>query len=134
VTTVQGPQHRRTIRGAPRQYEILLQLRYKATSKQGPLYGSGQSRLISSRDITFSPSDGLKPGMNADIEVDWPRHLEGRIRLQLALQVIIIGTQDGVAEARIKTYDFRIAGLAEVETPTCPRIREADHWPSRAGY
>jgi hypothetical protein len=119
VTTVQGPQHRRTIQGASRQYEIPLQLRYKATSKQGPLYGLGQSRLISSRDITFSPSDGLTPGMNADIAVDWPRLLDGRIRVQLALQVTIIGTQEGVAEARIMTYDFRIAGLAEVETPTC---------------
>ena len=118
MTTIQGAQHRKTTYRAPRQYEIPLRLRYKATSKQGPLYGLGQSRLIGSRDITFSPSDGLKPGMNADITVDWPRLLDDRIRLQLVLQVTIIGAQDGVAEARITTYDFHTAELAEVETPT----------------
>jgi hypothetical protein len=112
VTTVQGPQHRTTIQGAPRQYEIALQLRYKATSKQGPLYGLGQTRLIGSRNITFTPSDGLKPGMNADIAVDWPRFLDPRIHLQLVLEATIIDSQDGVAEAYLNRYYFR----------TCPPL------------
>jgi hypothetical protein len=71
--------------------------------------------MISSRDIVFAPGDGLEPGMTAEIVVDWPLLLDDRIRLQLVLQVTIIGTQDGVAEARILTYDFRTRAPVEAE-------------------
>ena len=63
--------------------------------------------MMSSKDISFTPGDGLKPGMKAEIIVDWPRFLESRVQLQLVLQVTISCSQDGVAEARIRTYDFR---------------------------
>jgi hypothetical protein len=49
--------------------------------------------------------------MTAEIVVAWPHLLDGRIRLQLVLDAIITGSQDGVTEARILTYDFRTAGL-----------------------
>jgi hypothetical protein len=90
-----------------------LQLRYKATSKLGPLQGFGQTRMISSKDIIFAPSVGLEPGMNAEIVVDWPRLLDDRIHLQLVLQVTIIRCKEGVADARILKYDFRTHPLAE---------------------
>jgi hypothetical protein len=54
--------------------------------------------------------------MAAEVALAWPHLLEGRIRLLLVLQVAIIGSQDGVAEARILTYDFRTAGRPRVET------------------
>ena len=66
---------------------------------------------MSSKDIIFGLGEGLQPGMNAEIVVAWPRLLDGRIRLQLVLDVIITGSQDGVTEARILTHDFRTAGL-----------------------
>jgi hypothetical protein len=107
VTTVQEPQHRTTTQGPSRRYPIALQLRYQATAKHGPLYGFGQTRMMSSKDIIFAPGDGLKPGMTAEIAVAWPRLLDGRIRLQLVLEASITSSQDGVVEARILTYDFR---------------------------
>jgi hypothetical protein len=76
--------------------------------------------MMSSKEIIFGGGNGLKRGMKAEIAVAWPRLLDGRIHLQLVLQVAIIGSQDGVAEARILTYDFRTAGLAEVETEAEP--------------
>jgi hypothetical protein len=91
-----------------------LQLRYKATSKQGPVEGFGQTRMMSSRDIIFAPDDGLEPGMTAEIVVDWPPLLDDR-HLQLMLQVIITGTQDGVAAASIWAYDFRTSRPLEAE-------------------
>jgi hypothetical protein len=86
-----------------RRYAIALQLHYKAKIKHGPLYGSGQSRMISSKDIIFDGGKGLEPGMNAEIVLEWPRLLDDRIRLQLVLRVTITGSQDGVTEARIHT-------------------------------
>jgi hypothetical protein len=53
VTTISGPQHRAATKEPPRRYPLPLQLGYKATSKLGPLYGFGQIRVISSKDIIF---------------------------------------------------------------------------------
>jgi hypothetical protein len=96
-----------------RRYPIALQLRYKAKTKHGPLAGSGQTRMISSKDIIFDGGNGLEPGMNAEIVLDWPCLLDDRIRLQLVLGVTITGSQDGVTEAHILAYDFRTCGPAE---------------------
>ena len=93
-------------------YPVSLQLHYRVKSKPGPVEGFGQTRMMSSQDIVFVPSDGLKPGMNAEIVVDWPPLLDGR-HLQLVLQVTITGSQNGEAEGRIRTYDFRTRGPAE---------------------
>jgi hypothetical protein len=106
MTTIQSLQHRTTLQGL-RRYPITLQLRYRAESKLGSLHGFGRIRMMSSKDIVFASGDGLKPGMKAEIIIDWPRFLEGRIQLQLVLQVTISGSQDSVAEARIRAYDFR---------------------------
>jgi len=113
MITVQGRQHR-TYK-PPRSYTLQLQLHYKAISKQGPVYGFGQTRMMSGRDIILAPDDGLEPGMTAEIVVDWPRLLDDRIRLQLVLQVTITGSKDGVAEASILAYDFRTRGHVEAE-------------------
>jgi hypothetical protein len=107
VTTIQAPQYRTRIQAPPQRYYTPLQLCYKATSKQGPLYGFGRTRTMSSQDITFAPSGGLKPGMNAEIAIAWPLLLDGRIRLQLVLEATITDNQNGVAEASILTYHFR---------------------------
>ena len=48
--------------------------------------------------------------MAAEIALAWPFLLDNRIRLQLVLQVMITGTQDGVAGARILAYQFHTAG------------------------
>ena len=53
--------------------------------------------------------------MNAEIVVDWPRLLEGRIRLKLVLEVTT-DNRDGVAHGRSALYDFRTAGLAKEKT------------------
>jgi hypothetical protein len=124
VTTIQGPQHRTATQAPPRRYPIPLPLRYKATSIPRALCGFGQTRMISSKYIVFAPGDGLKPGMNAEIAIDWPRLLDGRIRLQLVLVVTIIESQDGATEARILTYDFRTRPPAEAQqraltSPAC---------------
>jgi hypothetical protein len=111
--------HRTTIqRRACPYYSVSLQLRYKATSTQGPVEGLGQTRMMSSQDIIFAPGDGLEPGMIAEIAVAWPRLLDGHIGLQLVLETAITGSQDGVAEARILAYDFRTCRLAEAEPKT----------------
>jgi hypothetical protein len=94
-------------------YPIPLQLRYKSESKQGPVQGFGQTKMMSSREIIFAAVDGLKPGMNAEIVVDWPCLLEDRIRVQLVLKATITDNRDGVAHARVVKYDFRTAGVAE---------------------
>ena len=107
MTTTQGPQHRATIRVAPGWYPVSLQLRYKTTSKHGPLYGFGETRMMSSKDIIFGPSEGLKAGMGAEIAVAWPLLLDGHIHLQLVLDAIITASEDGLAAARILAYDFR---------------------------
>jgi hypothetical protein len=96
---------------APNRYPISLQLRYKA--KGFPVEGFGQTVMMSNRDIVFAPDHGLKPGMAAEIALAWPFLLDNRIRLQLVLQVMITGTQDGVAGARILAYQFHTAGPAE---------------------
>jgi hypothetical protein len=88
-----------------------LQLRYKAQTKYGPLYGFGETRTISSKDIIFAGGNELQPGMKAEIAVAWPLLLDGHIRLQLMLKTIITSCQDGVVEARILEYDFRTHGL-----------------------
>ena len=131
MTTIHRPQDGTTIQGPPRQYPIILELLYKATSKQGPLYGFGQTRMISSQDITFTPSGGLKPGMAVEIAVAWPPLPDGRIRLQLVVEATIIGSQDGVAEARIIDYHFRTRGFAEHSRAVGPE-REPNH--RAAGY
>jgi hypothetical protein len=71
--------------------------------------GFGQTRMMSSQDIVFAPSDGLEPGMNAEIVVNWPPLLDERNLLELVLQVTITLTQDGEAEARILSHHFRSA-------------------------
>ena len=101
-----------TIQWPPRQYPMPLQLRYKAKSKYGPLYGFGNTRMMSGKEIIFGGCNGLKPGMKAEIAVAWPRLLDGRMRLELVLQATITGSQDGMVEARIRAYDFRTAGRA----------------------
>ena len=107
MTTIQGPQHRTAIKGPPHWYPIPLALRYKATSNRGLVRGFGQTRMMSNEDIIFTSDDGLEPGMSAEVALDWPRLLGGSTRLQLVLQVTITSSQDGVAEARIWTHDFR---------------------------
>ena len=63
----------------------------------------------------FGRGNGLEPGMNAEIVLEWPRLLDGHIRLQLVLEATITGSQEGVAEARILAYQFRTRGSAEAE-------------------
>ena len=103
-TNSQGPPPQ-TAQG---RYPIALQLQYRAKSKLGPvLHGFGQTRMISSKDIIFAPGDGLEPGMNAEIVLDWPRLRDGWIHLELVLKVTINVHHDGVVEAYIVTYVFR---------------------------
>jgi len=113
VTTTQRAQHWTRTQGPPHRYPIPLQLSYKAKTKYGPLYGFGQTRMISSQDIVFGGGNELKPGMKAEIVVAWPRLLDGRVHLQLVLEATITGSQDGVTEARILAYQFRTRGPAE---------------------
>ena len=113
MTTIQERQQRATTRWPPRRYLIPLQLRYKARSEHGILLSFGQTRMMSSQDIVFGPSDRLKAGMEAEIVLAWPRLLDGRIPLQLVLEATITGSQDGVAEARILAYDFRTRRAGE---------------------
>jgi len=98
-----------------RRYPIEFELRYKATSRNGTLHGFGQSRIISSKDIIFGPSDGLERGMKAEIAIAWPFLLDGHIRLQLVLETVITGSEGGAAEARILSYHFRTRRAAEAE-------------------
>jgi hypothetical protein len=112
VTTVRGSQRRTVIHVPVHRYPIPLQLRYKARSKQGPVQGFGQTRLLSSKEIIFAAGEGLEPGMTAEVALSWPFLLGGRVRLQLVLGVRIISSEDGMAEARILAYDFRTAGPA----------------------
>ena len=107
MTTTLRPQHWTRTQGPPHRYPIRLQLRYKAKTKYGPLYGFGQTRMMSSKDIIFEVGNELKPGMKAEIAVAWPLLLDGHIRLQLVLEATITSSQDGVTEARILAYDFR---------------------------
>jgi hypothetical protein len=79
------------------------------------LYGFGQIRMMSSKDIIFASGDGLKPGMKTEIVVAWPCLLDGHIRLQLMLEATITSSQDGVAKARILAYDFRTRRAAATE-------------------
>jgi hypothetical protein len=104
----------------PRRYPIAFELRYKATSKDGNLHGFGQTRMMSSKDIIFSPGDGLEPGMKAEIAIAWPFLLDGHIRLQLVLEATITNSQDSVTEARILTYHFRTRRPVEAEQRTQP--------------
>jgi len=113
VRTTHGPLHWARTQEPPHRYPISLQLRYKATSKHGLLYGLGQTRMMSSKDIIFGGGNGLKPGMKAEIAVAWPVLLDGHIRLQLVLEATIISSQDDVTEARILAYHFRTRGPAE---------------------
>jgi hypothetical protein len=68
--------------------------------------------MMSSKEIVFAPADGLEPGMMAEMVFDWPPGLDDH-RLQLVLQVTVTGTQDGEAEARISSYQFRTAGSTQ---------------------
>ena len=95
----------------PNRYPIALHLRYKA--KGFPVEGFGETVMMSNQDIMFAPDNGLKPGMAAEIVLAWPLLLDNRIILQLVLQVMITGSLDGVAEARIMAYQFHTAGPAE---------------------
>ena len=90
-----------------RRYLIALRLRYRAKTKHGQLSGFGQTRMMSSKDITFDGGNGLEPGMNAEIVLDWPRLRDGWIHLELVLKVTINVHHDGVVEAYIVTYVFR---------------------------
>ena len=105
--TTQGQQRRTANQGPPHWYPIPLPLRYTATSEQVPVFRLGHTRMMSSKDITFTAGDDLKPGMAAQIALAWPFLLNSRIPLQLVPDTTITGTQDGVAEARILAYDFR---------------------------
>jgi hypothetical protein len=71
--------------------------------------------MLSSKEIIFAPGERLEPDVVAEIAVAWPRLLDDRIHLQLVLQVTITATQDGVAEGRIVTYDFRTHSRIEAE-------------------
>jgi hypothetical protein len=90
-------------------------LSYKATAKHRPVYGFGQIKMISNKEIIFAAGEGLKPGMKAEIVVAWPCLLDDRIRLQLILQVTVTGSQDSVTEARIRAHDFRTRRPEEAE-------------------
>jgi len=70
--------------------------------------GFGQTTMMSSQEIIFAAGDGLVPGMAAEVVLAWPFLLDDRIPLQLVLDATITGSHDGVAEARILAYDFRI--------------------------
>ena len=125
MTTIQGLQHR-TTEAPPRWYPIPLQLRYKATSEHGPLYGFGQTRMMSSKGIIFGGGNGLKPGMKVEIAVAWPPLLDRHIRLQLVLEVTITNTLHGVAEARIRAYDFRTCQTVAQSEQHHPPLRECN--------
>ena len=113
MTTTQRPHRTPTHRAPCRSYSIPLQLCYKAKTKNGFLYGFGQIRMMSSKEIMFGGNSGLRPGMKAEIAVAWPRLLDDRIRLQLVLQVTITSSRNGEAEGRILAYDFRTCRAAE---------------------
>ena len=115
VLTTQTPPCPAEAERVPGRYPVSLQLHYRVKSKPRPVEGCGQTIMMSSQDIVFVPSDGLEPGMNAEIVLEWPPLLDARIRLQLVLKVAITGSQNGEAEGRILAYDFRTRGAAEAK-------------------
>ena len=72
--------------------------------------------MVSSKEIVFAPGDGLESGMIAEIALAWPFLLDDHIHLQLVLDTTILGSRNGVAEARILAYDFRTCGGADAGT------------------
>jgi hypothetical protein len=81
--------------------------------------------MMSSKGIIFAPGDGLKAGMAAEIALAWPVLLDDQIHLQLILEALITGSQDGVAEARILAYHFHTRRPAEAEQRAQPTGVEA---------
>jgi hypothetical protein len=76
------------------------------------LKGFGQARIDKQSMCYFGPGDGLKPGMQAEITVDWPYLLDGCIGLHLVLQATINGSNDGLTAAHLLAHHFRTRRLA----------------------
>jgi hypothetical protein len=104
---------RYTVMPQPVRFPLALPLRYKAMSENTTILGGGHTEWIGSREIAFMAGEGMEEQMKAKITVAWPFLLDNQVRLQLAVEAVVTRIEEGVAEARILSYDFRTRGEGE---------------------
>jgi hypothetical protein len=101
---------RSAVRPLPVWFPLELPLRYKATSPEAIVSGTGFTRWIGSKLIEFTADESVRKHMRAEIAIAWPSRLNDHVRLQLAVDAIITESAEGVALARIDQYYFRTRG------------------------
>lgn len=72
--------------------------------------GSGQTRTMSSREITFVADRRLETGTLVEISVAWPVLLDEHVRLRLFLDGCVVRSEGRAITARFSKYNFRTRG------------------------
>ena len=96
-----------------RRFALELDLRYRVFARGSLTTGTGQTVLISSREIVFTADEALQSGMNAEIFIAWPILLSDSVGLQLVLQGKIVHGSPDWTIVQIKKYEFRTRGSAD---------------------
>lgn len=94
-------------------FPVALPLRYKATTQEMALVGTGRTVFMNSTQVTFATEQVLEQGMNIELSVVWPVLLDGRVRLKLIVHGIIVRSEGLMAAAKIVKYYFRTRGATE---------------------
>jgi hypothetical protein len=91
------------------QYPVAMEVKYK-TRARTPHVGMGETRWISSREVTFTTDHHMEPGTRLEICIAWPALLNDRVALQLVVEAEIVRGEETEMTAHILKHHFRTRG------------------------
>jgi hypothetical protein len=114
------------------QYPVAMEVKYK-TRARTPHVGMGETRWISSREVTFTTDHPMEPGTRLEICIAWPALLNDRVALQLVVEAEIVRGAETEMTARILKHHFRTRGpWQRQESVRRPLVACATAIPARA--
>jgi hypothetical protein len=74
--------------------------------------GTGNGRIVdfSSSGVRFVSDNPLAPGIRAELSVDWPSAVDGRVQLQLVASGSVVWTRGTETALKILRHEFRTRG------------------------
>jgi hypothetical protein len=111
-------------RRSDRRYQIGLRLTFSARRPDGSmLRGAGWTRNLSGSGILFETDAGLNRGQVISLWIEWPRKLQDRCPLELAVKGRIVRCESNEFAVAMDHYELRTRGSRSFHESTQPVSR-----------
>lgn len=94
------------------QFPLELQVQFKIGFEDSHVIGTGQTLLMSSREIVFRTDHRIEPETYVELVIAWPVLLEDGVGLRLIVQGRVLAAGNGTITVSTSRYQFRTRSVA----------------------